>query len=207
MPITDDVVAGETEYAALASSVRRLVDVTIRSRADRAAITSARCRIDAIVDELSGSLIPGSFGLPQAGDGRILTWGNAVIGLRNALAPPVVVHHRSDGSVWADVTLGAAYEGPAGHVHGGVCALILDHVLGAAAHLPGRPAVTGTLTVRYEAGTPLGPVHADARIDRVAGSKTFVVGQLRTAEGVSVRAEGVFFHPPVGQHSPSKEST
>lgn len=207
MSIADDFAAGEAEYAALTDSVRRLVDVTIRSRADRATIAAARSRVDAIVEELSGSLIPGSFGLPRSGDGRILTWGNAVIGLRNALAPPVVVHHRSDGSVWTDVILGAAYEGPAAHVHGGVCALLLDHVLGAAAHRPGRPAVTGTLTVRYAAGTPLGRLHAEARIDRVEGRKTFVVGHLETAEGVSVCAEGVFFHPPVGQHSRPKEST
>lgn len=185
----------EAQYEALTNSVRRLVDVTIRSQVHMDVIASAHAKIDAAVDELSRALTPGSFGIQQAGDGRSLPWGNAMIGLRNALAPPLVVHHETDGSVWADVTLGAAYEGPAGHVHGGVCALVLDHVLGAAAHRPGRPAVTGTLTLRYEAGTRLGPVHAEARIDRVDGAKTFIVGHLATNDGVTVQADGVFFHP------------
>lgn len=182
-------------YESLTGSVRRLVDATIRSRADLDTIVAAKAKIDAAADELSLSLMPGSFGVQQAVDGQSGAWGNAVIGLRNALAPPLLVHHESDGRVWADVTLGAAYEGPAGHVHGGICALLLDHVLGATAHQPGRPAVTGTLTLRYEAGTRLGPVHAEAHIDRVEGVKTFAVGHLATSDGVTVRAEGVFFHP------------
>ncbi|MGV0740400.1 PaaI family thioesterase [Mycobacterium syngnathidarum] len=191
---------GETEvpqalYESLTGSVRRLVDATIRSQADLQTVRSAKEKIDAAADELSRSLIPGSFGVRQAVNGQSLAWGNAVIGLRNALAPPLVVHHEADGRVWADVTLGAAYEGPAGHVHGGICALLLDHILGATAHKPGQPAVTGTLTLRYEAGTRLGTVHAEAHIDRVEGVKTFAVGHLSTSDGVTVRAEGVFFHP------------
>lgn len=185
----------EEVYASLTGSVRRLVDATIRSQADLGTILSAKAMIDAAVDELSLSLLPGSFGIQRAVDGQSLAWGNAVIGLRNALAPPLVVHHESDGRVWADVTLGAAYEGPAGHVHGGICALLLDHVLGATAHKPGRPAVTGTLTLRYEDGTRLGPIRAEAHIDRVEGVKTFAVGHLATSDGVTVRAEGIFFHP------------
>ncbi|MGA5543920.1 PaaI family thioesterase [Mycobacterium sp. NPDC051198] len=185
----------EALYASITESVRRLVDATIRSQADLDTLLSAKAKIDAAASELSQSLIPGSFGVQQAVDGQSLAWGNAVIGLRNAVAPPLVVHHESDGRVWADVTLGAAYEGPAGHVHGGICALLLDHVLGATAHKPGQPAVTGTLTLRYEAGTRLGPVRAEAHIDRVEGVKTFAVGHLATQDGVTVRAEGVFFHP------------
>lgn len=185
----------EALYASLTDSVRRLIDVTIRSQSDPESILSAKAKIDAAADELSDTLIPGSFGVQQDSDGQPLAWGNAVIGLRNALAPPLVVHHDADGSVWADVTLGAAYEGPPGHVHGGICALLLDHVLGATAHKPGRPAVTGTLTLRYELGTRLGQVRAEAHVDRVDGAKTYAVGHLSTADGVTVRAEGVFIHP------------
>lgn len=195
MSLNSETVVPEALYASLTESVRRLVDATIRSRADFDSITSAKAKIDAAADELSQSLIPGSFGVQHTLDGQSLAWGNAVIGLRNALAPPLAVHQESDGRVWAEVTLGAAYEGPAGHVHGGICALLLDHILGATAHKPGRPAVTGTLTVRYEAGTRLGPVRAEAHIDRVEGAKTFAVGHLATSDGVTVRAEGVFFHP------------
>ncbi|MDX1893102.1 PaaI family thioesterase [Mycolicibacterium sp. 050158] len=183
-------------YAGLTDSVRRLVDVTIRSQAGPAALAAAQAKIDAAVDDLSHDQLTDSFGIRLAPGGTSRAWGNVVMGLRNAFAPPLVVHRNAhDGRTWADVTLGAAYEGPPGHVHGGICALLLDHMLGATAHEPGRPAVTGTLTIRYEAGTPLGPLHAEARVDRVEGRKTFAVGHLATAEGVTVRAHGVFFHP------------
>jgi len=185
----------EALYSALTNSVRRLVDVTIRSRADQATIVAVRAKVDEAADELGHVLMPQSFGLQETTDGRAVVWGNAVIGLRNALAPPLVVQHDADGVVWAETRLGAAYEGPAGHVHGGICALLLDHVLGATAHRPGRPAVTGTLTTRYEKGTRLGPLRVQAHVDRIAGVKTFAVGHIETADGITVRAEGIFIHP------------
>jgi hypothetical protein len=83
------------------------------------------------------------------------------------------VNYRADVLVWSEFNLGAPYEGPPGHVHGGVCAMVLDHVLGATAHRPGKPAYTGTLRVRFLRGTPLGPLRAEVRVDRVEGVKTF----------------------------------
>jgi acyl-coenzyme A thioesterase PaaI-like protein len=77
----------------------------------------------------------------------------------------------------------------------GVCALILDHVLGATAHQPGRPAYTGTLTLRYLRGTPLGPVRAEAHVDRIEGAKTFAKGHIADSRGITVTAEGVFIIP------------
>lgn len=106
-----------------------------------------------------------------------------------------MIHHEADGSVHTEFELGAAYEGPAGHVHGGVCALILDHVLAAPAHQPGKPAVTGTITVRYVRPTRLGRLRAQARVDRVEGAKTYVVGNIADAEGATVEASGVFIRP------------
>ncbi len=122
----------------------------------------------------------GSFGLRTTPDGQGSAWGNIVIGIRNPAAPPLVVHHEPDGQVWAEFVLGATYEGPAGHVHGGVCALVLDHVLGATAHQPGRPAYTGTLTLRYVRGTPWDLYGLEARVERVEGAKTFAGGSSAT---------------------------
>lgn len=195
MPTTDTSGDFEDLNTLLTNSVRRLVDTTIRTEVGPETIASVRAKIDEAADQLSQSLMPESFGVQQSVDGRNLAWGNAVVGVRNALAPPLIVHHEANGRVWAEATLGAAYEGPEGHVHGGVCAMILDHVLGATAHRPGQPAVTGTLTVRYEAGTPLGSLRAEAYIDRVEGPKTFIVGHITSSGRVTVRAEGVFFHP------------
>jgi acyl-coenzyme A thioesterase PaaI-like protein len=181
--------------AELAKSVRALIDVTIRTQVDAATITSAKAVIDAVTAQLAASMIPGSFGI-QSDTGASMAAGNVLIGERNAIAPPLTVAHDDNGRVRCEFELGAAYEGPSGHVHGGVCALVLDHVLGAAVHQPGRPAVTGTLTVRYRRGTPLNrPLRAEARVARVDGGKTFVSGQI-TADGeTTVEADGIFFFP------------
>ena len=179
----------------LADSVRRLIDATIRTQVDAAALAAVKEKIDCATEELSAAMMPGSFGVQQTDDGQPMAWGNVMIGLRNPVAPPLVINHGADGVVWSEFTLGAAYEGPPGHVHGGVCAMVLDHVLGATAHKPGKPAYTGTLRIRYLRGTPLGPLRAEAHVDRVEGAKTFAVGHICRAQGVTVEAEGVFIHP------------
>jgi acyl-coenzyme A thioesterase PaaI-like protein len=184
----------------LAQSVRRLIDVTIRTEVDAQTLAAAKDKIDSATTQLSDAMMPGSFGVQSTADGRSVAWGNVVIGVRNPVAPPLVIHHEPDGSVHTDFVLGAAYEGPPGHVHGGVCALVLDHVLGATAHQPGKPAVTGTLTLRYLRGTPLGqPLQAQAHVDRIEGGKIFAVGHIADADGVTVQAEGVFIHPRKGK--------
>ena len=180
----------------LAQSVRRLIDATIRTRVDVQTLATVTDKIDWATEQLSASMLPGSFGVQQSADGQSMALGNVVIGRRNPVAPPLVIHEGADGAVHTDFVLGAAYEGPPGHVHGGVCALVLDHVLGATAHQPGKPAYTGTLTLRYLRGTPLGaPLCAQAHVDRIDGTKTFAVGHIADAGGVTVQAEGVFIHP------------
>ncbi len=184
----------------LTGSVRRLIDATIRTEVNAATMAAATAKIDSATAQLSDSMLPGSFGVQTGSDGQSIAWGNVVIGRRNPVAPPLVIQHGADGAVHTDFVLGAAYEGPPGHVHGGVCAMILDHVLGATAHQPGKPAYTGTLTLRYLRGTPLGqPMRAQAHVERIEGAKTFAVGHIAGSDGVTVEAEGVFIHPKGGQ--------
>lgn len=185
---------GVTLYGPLTDSVRRLIDVAIRSEADDETIRAAQELIDTAADLLAARVMVGSFGVRHTIEGGTVAWGNAAIGLRNAIAPPLVIHHEAQ-RVYTDVELGAAYEGPPGHVHGGVCALILDHMLGATAHQPGNPAFTGTITIRYVRPTKLGRLHAEAHVDREENSKTFAVGHISDAEGITVQAEGVFIRP------------
>lgn len=126
-----------------------------------------------------------------------VSWGNVAVGLRNAIAPPIMVESSPDGLHWAELTLGAAYEGPTGLVHGGIGALILDHVLGATAKSVAS-SFTGTLTLRYRRGTPLGTLRAEARVDRTEGRKVIVTGTLSDADGVTIEAEGIFIRPETG---------
>jgi acyl-coenzyme A thioesterase PaaI-like protein len=186
----------EAVYGPLAESIRRLIDVSIRSEVDPDTVAAAKAKIDSAADELSASLNPGTFGVQFTPDGETIAWGNAVVGLRNPVAPPLVLHHEPDGLVWSEFVLGPAYEGPPEHVHGGISALVLDHVLGATAHRPNRPAYTGTLTLRYRRRTALcRPLRVEARVERTEGVKTFAVGHIADEDGVTVEAEGVFIHP------------
>ena len=182
-------------YGPLAGSVRELIDAVIRTEVDDDEIRSAQAEIEAITERLRKQQADGPFGVRFNAGGRGRAWGNAVVGTRNAVAPPLRMQHDATGRAWADFHLGAAYEGPPGLVHGGVAALILDQVLGEAAGAGGKPGMTGSLTLRYRRGTPLGDLHVEAHIDRVDGIKTYAVGHIADAEGLTVEAEGVFILP------------
>lgn len=182
-------------YQPLAESVRELVDATIRTEVDAEAVAAVKAEIDAATARLRAEQIDGAFGIRYTTGGHRMAWGNPVIGIRNPIAPPLVIERDASGAAFTDFHLGAAYEGPPGHVHGGVAALVLDHVLGEAAANVAEPRFTGTITLRYLRTTRLGRLHAEARIDRTEGVKTYVVGHLADEEGVTVEAEGVFIQP------------
>ena len=202
----EDIDAAETArraalFGPLTDAVRGLVDATIRTEVDEDTIRDVHASILAATDRLRARQIDGAFGVRYTHHGEAMAWGNSVIGLRNAIAPPLSVTHGPGGLVWSEFVLGAAYEGPPGHVHGGVCALVLDQILGMSAASNDKPNFTGTLTLRYRRGTPLGPLRVEARIDRVEGVKTFVVGTLSDAAGVTVEADGVFILPTWARES------
>jgi acyl-coenzyme A thioesterase PaaI-like protein len=184
-------------YEPLTKSVRELIDATIRTEVDGAAVAAAKAAIDAATARLRSRQLDGAFGIRFGSDGDQLPWGNVVIGVRNPVAPPLTLSAVPGGGVAGDFHLGAAYEGPPGHVHGGVAALILDHVLGEAASkgVDEKPRLTGTITLRYRRITPLGDLHVEAAVVRTEGVKTFATGHLADADGITVEAEGVFIQP------------
>jgi acyl-coenzyme A thioesterase PaaI-like protein len=196
----ENISAGDIErlravYEPLAQSVRELVDATVRTQVDAAAVAAAKSEIDAATEHLRRKQLDGTFGVRYLAAGERMAWGNAVIGIRNPIAPPLVIHHDACGKRWCDFQLGAAYEGPPGHVHGGVAALVLDHLLGEAASDGVNPRFTGTIILRYVRATRLGRLHAEATTTRIDGVKTFAAGHLADEDGVTVEAEGVFILP------------
>jgi acyl-coenzyme A thioesterase PaaI-like protein len=182
-------------YEPLTQSVRELIDATIRTEADAAAVAAAKAEIDSATERLRRTQLDGAFGVRYLSSGERMAWGNAVIGIRNPIAPPLVIEHDAAGKSWCDFHLGAGYEGPPGHVHGGVAALILDHLLGEAASDGVNPRLTGTISFRYVRATRLGDLHAEAVTTRTDGVKTYSTGHLADDEGVTVEAEGVFIQP------------
>ena len=181
-------------YSPLSQAVRRLIDAGVRTGADEETIRAAQAAIEAVAETLEGSV---DESLPRlAVDGRPVVWGNPVTGFRNPIAPPLVMHEEPDGLWWSEFELGEAYQGPPGWVHGGILALVLDQILGeAASDGLSKPMFTGTITLRYLRGTPLGQLRAEAAIERVDGYKTFVSGHMSDADGKTVEAEGIWIKP------------
>lgn len=198
--VRDDITAEELErqralYGPFTQAVRELVDATIRTEVDDDEIRAVQAEVEALTARLRPRQLDGPYGVRFGATGRGRPWGNTVVGLRNAVAPPLVIDHDDTGRAWSAFHLGAAYEGPPGLVHGGVSALLLDQMLGEAAGAGGKPGMTGTLTLRYRRGTPLGDLRAEAWIDRSEGIKTWAKGHIMDAEGVTVEAEGLFILP------------
>jgi acyl-coenzyme A thioesterase PaaI-like protein len=194
-------------YGPFTEVVRELVDATIRTTVDEAEVRAVQAELEAVVARLRGSQLEGAYGVRYDDTGRGRPWGNSVVGLRNAIAPPLVVDRESTGRAWSSFHLGAAYEGPPGLVHGGVSALVLDQMLGEATGAGGKPGMTATLTLRYRRGTPLGDLRAEAWIERSEGIKTWARGHIEDAEGVTVEAEGLFILPRWAREALESEST
>jgi len=181
-------------YTPLADAVRELIDAAVRTEADDAVVANARTAIEAVTQSLRQRVRPVK--VSYRVDDRPLPLGNAVVGVCNPIAPPVVVQHEGGGRCWSEFVLGTAYEGPPGLVHGGVSALVLDHMLGeAASEGLSRARFTGTITVKYLRGTPLGPLRCEAWIERTERAKAFARGFISDAEGITVEADGVFIEP------------
>jgi acyl-coenzyme A thioesterase PaaI-like protein len=101
------------------------------------------------------------------------------------------------GSISGTATFTEPYEGPPGHVHGGYIAAAFDEVLGMTQSLTGRPGMTGTLTIKYRAPTPL---HQEivyrGWVDRIEGRKIFTKGTSHVGDTLCAEAEAVFLSMP-----------
>jgi acyl-coenzyme A thioesterase PaaI-like protein len=183
-------------FGALARSTRDLLEAQLLTEVDLDVAREVTVEIDALSARLRKQARTEPIGIEVGADGRTRAHGNAVIGLRNPVAPPLHVQRTPDGKAWSTFHLGPQYEGPPGLVHGGVSALLLDQLCGEAAAAGGSPGMTGRLTLHYRRPTPLGELSGEAWIDHVEGYKTTVKGHLKDAAGnPTVEAEGLFILP------------
>jgi len=127
-----------------------------------------------------------------------------LLGAANPMAPPLVADHDDDGWVTVRGTYDKRAEGMPGLVHGGLLAMAFDLALGlASAAAIGRPAMTGTLTLRYRAPTPLWReavyrTHAEPRSARTV----LAHGTLHVGETLCVEAEGIWVGTKDGRMPP-----
>lgn len=125
-----------------------------------------------------------------------------VSGKSNPMAPPVALKVRrgsprddivSDYHITGTVTFGPAYEGPPGHVHGGLIAAMFDELLGFAQLSPG---FTAYLHINYRQPTPLNAeLRLVAWVDSVERRKRIVKGECYLGDEKVTDAEGLFIAP------------
>ncbi len=196
--MTDEEFAAEQAvYGGLTAALRRLGEASLRTTVGHETVVEATRQVEELTALLEAEMIPANFGVVVTTSGHVRGYGNAVVGMRNPIAPPLkIVQDRVKGGASSEFFLNALYEGPPGKVHGGVLALVLDQIFGEAAAAGGTPGMTGTLTLRYRKPTSLGACSAEAWVDSAAGIKTIVKGWLKDADGeVTVEAEGLFILP------------
>ena len=115
-----------------------------------------------------------------------------LMGRANPLAPPIHLQVEGNG-VRGTASFGWAYQGPPGHLHGGLVAAMFDEALGLAQSMTGNPGMTGTLTVRYRRPTPLNTeLRIEATVQRVEGRKIFTEARLYAGGTLTAEAEAVF---------------
>lgn len=181
----------------LAQQVRELMDAAALTDVGEDEVTAVTAELVALTDRLRAA----RRGTPQphelAPDGTYRHLGNAVTGACNPHALPLRTQVTPGGGVRSDLTFRPIHEGPPNSVHGGVSAMILDHLLGNAAAVAGRAGMTGTLSIRYRLPVPYGlPLVATAEVSRVEGRKTWIDGRIAAPDDtVLVEATGLFITP------------
>lgn len=190
---------------ALTRAVKRVVELSALLDVDAVpdgTVEAITADIDALAERLAPlpSLLARG-GLASCGghQGALLE-RSGISGRSNPLAAPVQWLMGDDGITRGWATYSAAYEGPAGSLHGGFVAAAFDDLLGSAQTASGRAGYTGTLTVKMLRPTPLRRrIEYAAGVERVEGRKIWVWG---TAECDGIRlaeAEILFIAPREGR--------
>lgn len=174
-------------------AARRVIDALLRTAHDNPGLPGIARSLHEIAAELEEHSKPGRERIRDMWAGGGIARHDPVTGPENAIAPPLEVHAAEDGWVEGRVTLGLPYQGPPACVHGGISALLLDHVLGVANHHGGKTGVTATLTLTYRRPTPLfTELRIRARQMNVEGRKITSHAEILADDRVCVEADGLF---------------
>ncbi|MCK8672101.1 PaaI family thioesterase [Rhodococcus sp. HM1] len=185
----------EREYAAAlerdAAQLRRIVDLLQRVDVDDPLLLDVAEKLDVLSEHLENPIDTVTETIRNPG------WRHdPVSGVENAIAPPIVLEAGPGGTVTAEVEFGLPYQGPNSFVHGGISAMVMDHVLSAATAPQAGVIFTAQLTVRYHRPLPLFvPLTIAARLREREGRKIWATGEIVVDGKVAVSAEGLFIEP------------
>lgn len=181
--------------AELGAQVRALVDAVVGTEVETAELQRCAAQVGALAEALSTRRREGN-ALAAVDD---LLEGvrmyNPVSGAGSPLAPPMQVE-LGEGTATGRTALGLPFEGPPTYVHGGVSALLADHILGGAVAASGNPGMTTALSLRYRRPVPLRtPLLVSGETVDVSGRWVRATGAIAAAERPDrtlVEAEATF---------------
>jgi acyl-coenzyme A thioesterase PaaI-like protein len=185
----------ERRLLELSAATRELINEITSTTGDPGPIAAATVLVQQAVALLS----PGPhertyFGAPSESGGPTTTFFDysGFVGPLNPLSPPLTPE-LIDGVVVAHVSYDRQFEGPPGHVHGGLIAGAFDEVLGFAQITSGTPGMTGRLEIAYRSPTPLfTEVVYRGWLDHVSGRKVVTKGTLHAGDRLCAEATGLF---------------
>lgn len=184
------------ELRRLADALRRVTDQAVRTDAPPPLVAEAAAAVERAAELLAPETpewapsVPAMPG-PELGGEDFFPF-SPMIGRYSPLSPPIEIEV-VDGEVRGRGTLGAAYEGPPGCVHGGIIAGLFDEMLGVANIASGVGAMTGTLTIVYRSPTPLcTELTLRAHTVGVDGRKVRTQGTMHAGDRLCAEADGIF---------------
>lgn len=180
----------------LSDAVRRLIASLVATGAPAEILDAARAEVDAVVASLQPFAARSRY---DDVDGLTFTPGSTAVfehhpflGPSNPMAPPVAIV-RGEDQVTATLAFDLRHEGMPGYAHGGWIAAVFDQILAvAAASLAGRPAMTGTMTIRFVRPTPIDTPLTYVATAEITGARTVrVVSELHAGTEVCAHGEGI----------------
>jgi len=191
---------GDTPQNRLADAVRRISAVIVGHPVPDEDVARVADQLVGLAESLEKNATwsrrarthPDLFGHPQD-----FFPTSPIIGYANPIAPPVTVWlgegENGQPEIHGRVTFGYPYEGPPTCVHGGVIAELFDELMGAANVIANKPAMTGTLKVRYRKPTPLlTQLDLRAQCVRSEGRKVHTRAAIYHEGELTAEAEGLF---------------
>lgn len=176
--------------ARLGAAYRRLGHSIAGHSADIAAVDRITASLGTASDELEQHPVrsrsvereTGDWGPPPASGEKMFSFDERPVSGRSAPLGFDVDITREGDEVVARLTLGSAHEGAPSRSHGGMVAALFDDIYGFVLTIEEQAGFTGELTVRYEAGTPIGtPLECRVRLTQRDGRKLKMTGELTLA--------------------------
>jgi len=187
--------------AAAGKAVRDLGHAIVGHHASLELIDRVSSTLDVLLEELSTSPVrtraesrpQGEWSEPPADGATLTSYDERPVSGR-ASPWSLDLHLWRDGhEVVASVTMQAAHEGAPGRSHGGIVAALFDDVFGFMLSILAEPAFTGELSIRYEAGVPIGvPLECRVRLADRDGRKLYLTGELSAQGRVVARSNATF---------------